>query len=69
MASRGVLSGLQKMMLRWEEFHPVNAAHVVRLGVPESAGVVERVSGSDALVLIGRRSIWLPLRRLKLVAY
>jgi hypothetical protein len=34
-----------------------------------SAGVVERVSGSDALVLIGRRSIWLPLRRLKLVAY
>jgi len=43
MASRGVLSGLQKMMLRWEEFHPVNAAHVVRLGVPESAGVVERV--------------------------
>jgi len=34
-----------------------------------SAGVVERVSGSDALVTIGRRSIWLPLRRLKLVAY
>ena len=43
MASRGGLSGLQKMMLRWEEFHPVNAAHVVRLGWPESVGVVERV--------------------------
>jgi hypothetical protein len=34
-----------------------------------SAGVVERVSGSDALVIIGRQSIWLPLRRLRLVAY
>lgn len=34
-----------------------------------SAGIVERVSGSDALVVIGRQSIWLPLRRLKVVAY
>lgn len=34
-----------------------------------SAGVVERVSGSDALVMIGRDSIWLPLRRLKVVSY
>lgn len=26
------LNGLQRMMLRWEEFHAVNAAHVVQLG-------------------------------------
>ncbi len=26
------LNGFQRMMLRWEDFHPVNAAHVVELG-------------------------------------
>jgi hypothetical protein len=26
------LDGLQQMMLRWEEFHPLNAAHIIELG-------------------------------------
>ena len=29
---RTKLNGLQRMMLRWEEFHPLNAVHVVQLG-------------------------------------
>jgi len=40
MAAHGTFNGLQKMMLRWEEFHAVNAAHVVQLGLIQAADVI-----------------------------
>ena len=43
MAAHGTFNGLQKMMLRWEEFHAVNAAHIVQLGLIQAADVIERV--------------------------
>jgi hypothetical protein len=36
------LNGMQKMMLRWEAFHPLNAAHIVELGQAVSLTDIER---------------------------
>jgi|GEM_PF-452570 len=43
MSSIVPLNGLQSMMLRWEEFHAVNAIHLVQLGSRQNADVVHQV--------------------------
>jgi len=63
--TKSPLNGLQRMMLRWEEFHALNAIHIVRLGrchAPEHvAQVVDRVTRSLGLLPVSfdakRRSI------------
>ncbi len=45
------LNGLQKMMLRWESFHALNAAHVVELGRRRSPTEVQRAVEQTCAVL------------------
>jgi len=48
------LNGLQKMMLRWESFHPLNAAHLLTLaGQPDVASVRNAVHAAVQWFLPG----------------
>lgn len=41
------LNGLQKMMLRWETFHPLNAVHVLKLaGSPAAAEIRDAIAAA-----------------------